>query len=100
MGTMLNLITTVLTEQNFKLTLWNANGLTQHVEELKMFISQHNMYVMLISQKENPAIAPRKLQTNLLAIQSWLTKLRMKAMDLSQHTSHSPCEEQHVPWFT
>jgi hypothetical protein len=32
------------------LTLWNANGLTQHAEELRTFISDHNIDVMLISE--------------------------------------------------
>jgi hypothetical protein len=31
------------------LALWNANGLTQHEEELRTFISYHNIDVMLIS---------------------------------------------------
>jgi hypothetical protein len=31
-----------------RLALWNANGLTQHAEELKTFISLHNIDVMLI----------------------------------------------------
>jgi hypothetical protein len=26
-----------------QLALWNANGLTQHIEELKTFISIHNI---------------------------------------------------------
>jgi hypothetical protein len=30
--------------------LWNANGLIQHAEELKTFISLHNIDVMLISE--------------------------------------------------
>jgi hypothetical protein len=33
-----------------QLALWNANGLTQHTEELKTFISIHNIDVMLISE--------------------------------------------------
>jgi exonuclease III len=33
-----------------KLTIWNANGLTQHMEELKTFISNHNIDVVLISE--------------------------------------------------
>jgi exonuclease III len=33
-----------------RLTLWNANGLIQHAEELKTFISLHNIDVMLISE--------------------------------------------------
>jgi exonuclease III len=33
-----------------RLTLWNANGLTQHKEELRTFISDHNTDVMLISE--------------------------------------------------
>jgi hypothetical protein len=32
-----------------QLALWNANGLTQHTEALKTFISIHNIDVMLIS---------------------------------------------------
>jgi hypothetical protein len=32
-----------------RLALWNANGLTQHAEELRTFISYHNVDVMLIS---------------------------------------------------
>jgi exonuclease III len=33
-----------------QLALWNANGLKQHAEELKTFISIHNIDVMLISE--------------------------------------------------
>jgi hypothetical protein len=33
-----------------QLALWNANGLTQHTEELKTCISIHNTAVMLISE--------------------------------------------------
>jgi hypothetical protein len=33
-----------------QLALWNANGLTQHIEELKRFIYIHNIDVMLISE--------------------------------------------------
>jgi hypothetical protein len=32
-----------------QLALWNANGLTQHAEELKTFISVHKIDAMLIS---------------------------------------------------
>jgi hypothetical protein len=32
-----------------RLALWNANGLTQHSEELRTFISYHKIDVMLIS---------------------------------------------------
>jgi hypothetical protein len=32
-----------------QLALWNANGLTQHTEELKIFISIHNIDVLLCS---------------------------------------------------
>jgi exonuclease III len=33
-----------------RLALWNTNGLTQHAEELRTFISYHNIDVMLISE--------------------------------------------------
>jgi exonuclease III len=33
-----------------RLALWNANGLIQHAEELRTFISLHNINVMLISE--------------------------------------------------
>jgi hypothetical protein len=33
-----------------RLALWNANGLTQHAEELRTFISYHKIDVMLISE--------------------------------------------------
>jgi exonuclease III len=33
-----------------QLALWNANSMTQHTEELKTFISLHNIDVMLISE--------------------------------------------------
>jgi hypothetical protein len=36
--------------KSLQLALWNANGLTQHIEELKMFISHHKIDVMLISE--------------------------------------------------
>jgi hypothetical protein len=32
-----------------ELALWNANGVTQHSEELKMFIPNHDIDFMLIS---------------------------------------------------
>jgi hypothetical protein len=42
-----------------QLTLWNANSLSQHTEELKTFISVHNIDVMLISYAWNfPPIQP------------------------------------------
>jgi hypothetical protein len=34
-----------------QLALWNANGLTQHTEELKTFISIHNTDVTPISER-------------------------------------------------
>jgi hypothetical protein len=37
-------------EQPLPLALWNANGLTQHAKELRTFISDHNIDVMLISE--------------------------------------------------
>jgi hypothetical protein len=33
-----------------QLTLWNANGLALHMEELKTFIFIHNTHTMLISE--------------------------------------------------
>jgi hypothetical protein len=33
-----------------KLALWNANGPTQSIEELKMFLSLHDIEVKLISE--------------------------------------------------
>jgi exonuclease III len=33
-----------------RLALWNANGLNQHAEELRTFISDHNIDVMFISE--------------------------------------------------
>jgi hypothetical protein len=33
-----------------QLALWSANSLTQHTEELKTFISIHNIDVMLIPE--------------------------------------------------
>jgi hypothetical protein len=32
------------------LALWNANGLTQHTEEIKTFMYIHNIDVILISE--------------------------------------------------
>jgi hypothetical protein len=39
-----------ITDNPLRLALWNANGLTQHAEELRTFISYHKIYVMLISE--------------------------------------------------
>jgi hypothetical protein len=36
--------------QFLQLALWNANSLTQHAEEIKIFISIHNTDDMLISE--------------------------------------------------
>jgi hypothetical protein len=58
MGTMQNLHTTIPTKLKkmakfLQLALWNANGLTQHAEELITFICIHNIDVMLISEHSN-----------------------------------------------
>lgn len=37
-------------DNKLQLALWNANGLTQHLEELKVFILNRNIDVMLISE--------------------------------------------------
>jgi hypothetical protein len=54
MGTMINLLTTVLTKlimtTFLQLALWNTNGLHQHAEELKTFLSVRNIDIMLISK--------------------------------------------------
>jgi hypothetical protein len=39
-----------------QLALWNANSLTQHIEELKAFISIDNIDVVLISETLKKAI--------------------------------------------
>ena len=37
--------------KNFlKVALWNANGLTQHSQEVKSFIISHNIDIMLITE--------------------------------------------------
>lgn len=33
-----------------KLALWNANGLTQHAEEIKVFINEHKLDIILVSE--------------------------------------------------
>jgi hypothetical protein len=63
-----------------RLPLWNANGLTQHAEEIKTSISLHNIDVMLISetnftekvtsnhstkQSTTPIIQPKLLEVEL-----------------------------------
>jgi hypothetical protein len=53
----------------------------------------------VIATHNDPAIASRKLQLKLLAMQSWLMKWRMKPTDPSQHSSHSSREEEHIPRF-
>jgi exonuclease III len=37
-------------DNRLRLALWNANGLTQHAEQLHTFISYHKMDVMVISE--------------------------------------------------
>ncbi|EFN69516.1 hypothetical protein EAG_14777, partial [Camponotus floridanus] len=34
----------------FKIYVWNANGLTQRCKELKYFLHEHNINIMLISE--------------------------------------------------
>jgi hypothetical protein len=43
-----------------QLAIRNANGLTQHAEELKTFISIHNIDAMLISKQKQLAITVTK----------------------------------------
>ena len=33
-----------------QIALWNANGLSQHSEELKIFILNHNIDIILVSE--------------------------------------------------
>jgi hypothetical protein len=40
----------VFQSDKLQLALWNTSGLTQHTEELKTFISIHNIEFMLISE--------------------------------------------------
>lgn len=35
---------------SLKLALWNANGLSHHLEELKIFLNNHSIDVMLVSE--------------------------------------------------
>jgi hypothetical protein len=35
-----------------RLALWNANGLTQHAEEIRTFISDYNIDITLISETD------------------------------------------------
>lgn len=39
-----------MTLQLLKIAVWNANGLQQHADEVKTFIKNHNMDIMLISE--------------------------------------------------
>jgi hypothetical protein len=49
---------------------------------------------------DNDASLLHKLQANLLAIQSWLTKWRMKANGSRSAHFIFTTEEECVPWFT
>jgi hypothetical protein len=49
-----------------RLALWNANGMIQHAEELRTFISLHNIEVMLISETH----FTEKVTSNYSTIQS------------------------------
>ena len=35
---------------NIKIAIWNANGLIQHIQEIKAFVSNQNIDIMLISE--------------------------------------------------
>lgn len=37
-------------DQTLRISVWNANGLIHHIQELKHFLSHHNIDVMLISE--------------------------------------------------
>lgn len=37
-------------ESALKIALWNANGLAQHSQELKLFIQNHDLDILLISE--------------------------------------------------
>jgi len=53
LSTMLHLLTTVVSKINsllLKIILWNANGLAQHTEEVKNYIQNQQVDIMLISE--------------------------------------------------
>lgn len=39
-----------MVQHYIKLCVWNANGLAQHAQELKSFITNQNIDIMLISE--------------------------------------------------
>jgi exonuclease III len=47
-----------------QLALWNVNGLSEHTEELKTFISIHNIDIMLISEMHFTEKSYLKLPNN------------------------------------
>jgi exonuclease III len=60
-----------------QLALWNANGLTQLTEELKTFISIHNVDVMLISETH---FTEKKLSENFPNIQFTIRTIQMELL--------------------
>jgi hypothetical protein len=55
MGTMLNLLTTLVSKLGYMIiqlhiTLWNANGLARHTDEIKTYLHLQNVDIMLISK--------------------------------------------------
>ena len=52
MGTMLYLLMTLVSKMatQLKIVLWNANGLAQHVDEVKNYIQNQKLDIMLISE--------------------------------------------------
>jgi hypothetical protein len=61
-----------------QLALWNANGLTQHTEELKTFISIHNIDVMLISETH----FTEKSYLNFPTMQSTIRTIRQELLEV------------------
>lgn len=39
-----------MSDKRFQIAIWNANGLINHVQELKTFIVTHNLDIILISE--------------------------------------------------
>jgi hypothetical protein len=51
----------------------------------------------VVATDSDPAIASKKLETNLAAIQNWFKNRELKLMDLWRSTSHSPHKEKLAP---
>jgi len=62
-----------------RIALWNANGLTQHKEEIQLLLQQNKIDILLINETHFTTKSYFKISRNIRTARTILMVLRMRA---------------------